>query len=192
MARAASVAVLLALALAAAGRAVAQAPEPGGLRYSPAANTFQCDLPGPDWRAFEEEEPSGPAVHLLGPDNPAGTYRAGISIRYFEKGQPGWYPLKEAIDRMRRSDKSSGRHATAPRMLRIGGVLSRIFEITEDRRLPADQLPSFEESLHHYVAVVPAGENYHVIKLSSSRDVYLDYRAPFVSFLKSFRPLGYR
>lgn len=165
---------------------------PFSARWSPPSNFFACELPGPEWRGFEEEETSGPVARILGPDAPSGTYRTGISVRWVEKGQPGWRPFKDAVEALRRSDKSFGRHATSPRPLRINGILSRSFEIIERRRLPPDQLPAYEEELHHYVAMVPLGDSYYVLKLSSSRENYLDYRDAFVRFLRSFRPLGGR
>lgn len=183
--------VLAELILFAAAAVWAQeAPRAG--RWSPPSNFFSCDLPGPDWRGFEEEEPGGPVARLLGPDGPFGTYRTGISVRWVEKGQSGWRPFKEAVEAMRRTDKSYGRHATSPRPLRVAGILSRVFEVTERRRLPPDQLPAMEEEIHHYVAMVPLGDGYYVLKLSSSRQNYLDYRDVFVRFLRSFRPLGGR
>lgn len=170
----------------------AAAEEPFVSRWAPPSNFFSCDLPGPEWSGFEEEEVSGPVARILGPDSPGGSYRAGISVRWVEKGQPGWRPYKEAIEALRRSDKEAGRHAGGARPLRIAGILSRIFEVTERRRLPPDQLPAAEEELHHYVALVPLGDSYYVIKLSSTRENYLDYRDAFVRFLRSFRPLGGR
>lgn len=168
------------------------AAERGLLRYSPPSQLFVCDMPGNDWNAFEEEEGSGFATHLLGPDNPAGTYRTGIDIRWVEKGQPGWSPLKQAIDEMRRGDKQTERSSTSVRPYRISGILARTFEISETRRLPADQAPSLEDEIHHYIAVIPSGESYYIIKLSSTRDIYFDYRELFVRFLRSFKPLGYK
>ena len=70
--------------------------------------------------------------------------------------------------------------------------MGRVFEVYATRRLPAQRLPMIEEQLHHYVALVPSGESYFVIRLSSSRDVYLDYRELFVQFLRSFKALGAR
>lgn len=162
------------------------------LRYTPASRGFYCDIPAEGWHAFEEEETAGSVVHILGPDNPSGTYRTGIDVRWVEKGQPGFVPFKEAIEDLRRADKRTGRAATGIRPLRISGILARTFEVNEPRLLPQDQLPALEEAVHHYVAVIPSGESYFVIRLSSTRDVYLDYRDLFVEFLKSFKALGYK
>ena len=95
---------------------------------------------------------------------------------------------KDAVERLRRADKSAGREATPVKLVRSGGVLARVFEVTETRRLPPERLPSSEKALHHYVAVVPSGAGYFIARLSSSRDVYLDYKEDWARFLKSFRP----
>lgn len=185
----------LALALAAllclmlAGRAGAE--EKPELRYTPPSQTFACDLPGPEWHAFEEEEAAGFAVHILGPDSETGTFRTGITVRWLEKGQPGWVPLKKHVDDdLRRSDGSTGRVATIVRPYRIPAGLSRIFEVVEKRRLPPDQLPSVEEELHYFYAVLPVGESYYEIKLGSTREEYFGYRDTFVKFLRAFHPIG--
>ena len=174
------------LLLTSCGLSSAEAPG-GYLGWSPRGRAFSCEIPR-GWSAFEEEEPQGFAAHFLGPDDPAGTYRAGIDVHWVERGQPGWVDWKDAVDRLRRPDKESRREATPVRLLRVGGVLSRVFEVTESRRLPPDHLPAAEEALHHYVAIVPGGESYYIIRLSSTRDVYLEYKEEFLRFLKSFRP----
>ena len=172
--------------------APALADEKPTLRYTPPSATFVCDLPSEEWHAFEEEEGAGFAAHLLGPDNPSGTYRTGIDIRWIEKGQPGWVPVKKYMEDLRRGDTDTDRTSTLIKPYRISGMLARVFEVVERRRLPEGQLPSLEEELHHYYAVVPIGENYYSVKLSSTRDVYYDYRELFVKFLFTFKPLGYR
>lgn len=182
--------LLLSLTLLAAAGLSRASAEDAALRYTPPSASFVCDLPGADWHAFEEEEGSGFATHILGPDNPNGTYRTGIDIRWIEKGQPGWVPVKKYIDDLRRSDKETGRSATIVQPYRMSGLLARLFEVVQHRRLPDSQLPSLEEELHDYYAVVPVGESYYSIKLSSTRDVYLDYRELFVKFLHSFKTLG--
>ena len=181
----------LAAAVLALGVPLAAQEASSPLRYSPSEKLFYCDVP-PGWQAFEEADAQGTTVHLLGPDGPAGGYRAGIDVRLYEKGQPGYLPVKEAVEEMRRSDKASERKATGLRPLRVSGVLARVFEVTEVRRLPEDRLPFVEEHLHHYVAVVPSCESYFIIRLSSNLEVYLDYRDLFVAFLKSFKGLGPR
>ena len=161
------------------------------LRYTPPSQSFTCDLPGPEWHAFEEEEGSGFAVHILGPDNRGGTYRAGLDIRWVEKGQAGWLPIKKQIDeRLRRNDPAAGRTATTVRPYRIPAGLARVFEVVETRRLPGDQLPSLDEELHYYYAMIPEGESYYEIKLASTREEYFQHRDLFARFLRSFSALG--
>lgn len=161
------------------------------LRWQPDSKLFYCDVPL-GWQPFEEEDPAGTAVHILGPDAPGGAYRAGIDVRWVEKGQPGYQTAKKLVDRLRRDDKTTDRHASTVRPMRIAGTLARTFEVTETRRLPPEGLPAVEEPLHQYVAVVPSGESYFLITLSSSRETYLDYRQLFVDFLHSFKSTGYR
>ncbi len=184
MLSAASLFALLSLAPAALGGDAA------GLRYSPPSSAFVCQLPDADWHGFEEEESAGFATHLLGPDNPSGTYRTGIDIRWIEKGEVHWVPLKRYIDDLRHGDTDTERVSTIVKPYRVGGMLARIFEVSERRRLPGDQTPSLDQELHHYYAVIPIGESYYSLKLSSTRDIYLDYRELFVRFLHSFKPLG--
>ena len=166
--------------------------KPAFLRYTPESHAFYCDIPSAGWQAFEEEDSGGLAVHLLGPDNPAGTYRTGIDIRFVDKAQPGFVPYKKALSDLRRSESLAQRDATAVRALRVSGTMARTIEVTEKRLLPQDQLPSSEEGIHHYVVIIPSGESYYIIRLSSSLDVYLDYKDFFLKFLSSFKLLGYK
>lgn len=184
---AAAFAALLCAALAPAARA----DDKPNLRWSPPSNTFVCDLPGPDWHGFEEEEGAGFASHILGPDDRTGTYRAGIDIRWIEKGQPGWMPLKKLIDdRLRRNDPVTGRSATIVRPYRVPAGLARVFEVVETRRLPGDQLPSVDAELHYYYALIPVGESYFELKMASTREEYFRYRDVFARFLRTFHPIG--
>lgn len=190
--------LLLALAWAAPARAQEKAPSaieaPQGRyrSYEPAARAFRCEFPIEGWLPMEEETAQGYAVHILGPDDPAGAYRTGIDVEFFEPGQPGFVPAKKALDELRREDKATDRTATSIRVVRGNGATSRLFEVTETRRLPAERLPSASTVLHHFIAVVPNGESYYVVRLSSTRDVYLEYRDEFLRFIKHFRPLGYK
>ena len=177
-------AISLVLLLAASG---VSAGEDATKRWSPANKGFACEIPRA-WQAFDEEEPQGSVAHILGPDNPAGTYRTGIDVHWVERGQPGFVEWKDAVERMRRADKETSREASPVRLFRTGGTLARVFEVTENRRLPPDRLPSSEQALHHYVAVVPSGSSYYIVRLSSTRDVYLDYKDEWARFLKTFRP----
>lgn len=166
-------------------------PPPTASRYTPSSRAFSCEVPS-GWTAFDEEEGGGTAVHLLGPDNPAGVFRAGIDIRYMERGQPGFKTFRQFVDDVRRSDDMTQRSATNLRPLRINAGLARVFEISETRRVPADRLPSVEEALHRYVGIIPSGDSYYVISLASTRDAYLDFKDLFTDFLRTFRPMGAR
>ncbi|MBI4377320.1 MAG: hypothetical protein HY549_12845 [Elusimicrobia bacterium] len=168
----------------------AQAGDGPGAYLSP-SGAFSCDIPA-GWNAFAEPDFAGQTVRIVGPDGPSGLYRAGIDVRWHEKGQPGFIPAAKALERWRAPDPRTGRSASAARPLRISGILARAFELVETRRLPLESLPALEEELHHYVAVLPRGEGYYVIRLSSSRESYLDYRKLFFDFLRSFKLSGTR
>ena len=56
--------------------------------------------------------------------------------------------------------------------------------------MPSDEGPSFDEEIHYYVAVIPVGEAYYLVRLVSSRASYLEYRDDFVRFMKSLRTLS--
>ena len=142
-------------------------------------------------RPVEEESAVGTVVRVFGPEDPSGLVRATLSVRLIDRDSPSFLPIKRGVDAMRASDKATSRETTPVRPLRVPAGLARIFEVTETRRLPADEGPSAPLRLHHYVAVLPyGGESYFVVRLVTERDEYLDYRDDFVRFLKSFRPLG--
>jgi hypothetical protein len=107
-----------------------------------------------------------------------------------DRDSPSFVPVKDAIEAMRRS--SPGREASPVHSVRIGAGLARIFEVTEIRRVPVDTGPSALLDLHQYVAVIPRGEAYYVIRLISARENYLDLRDVFQGFLKSLKPVGMR
>ncbi|MDD5629563.1 MAG: hypothetical protein PHU21_10900 [Elusimicrobia bacterium] len=189
--------LLLWAALSCAAPARAQETGPAGGRepkadhvhYLAPSHLFSCEAPR-GWQAFETEDALGPVVRLLGPDNPAGTYRAGLSVRWVEKGGPGYVEAKQAVEEMRRSDKDTKRSATAVTPMRVEGLLARLFEVVETRVLPLERLPAAEAQIHHYVAVIPSGRNYYLVRLSSARDVYLDFREDYLRCLKTFKPLA--
>ncbi len=156
--------------------------------YTPPSGMLTCDLPSQDWTAFEDEEPRGRALHLLGPDNPSGSFRTGIDIHFHDPRRPGFLPVKAAVSRLRREGGPTNRVATPIKRIKVGQTLARIFQVKEARRVPLDLSPSIQENLHHYVAVVEDGEAYYTIRLSSTEDVYLDFRDAFIAFLNSFRP----
>lgn len=179
-----------------AGTASAQyqqaARSDGGYRgYAPASGLFSCQIPASGWYPFDEEDAQGQVAHILGPENPAGDYRAGFSIRWVDPARSDYLDPKKAVDLMRRSDKATSRSSTPVRPLRVANLLARVFEIQESRTLPLERLPARSEVLHHYVAVIPTSSGYYVIKLSSSRDTYLDMRDEFTHFLKTFEPIGH-
>lgn len=184
-------ALLLACPLSAQEVFVPEQSSSGYRFYEPAGGSFRCQIPAA-WRPIEEESLQGPIVHIIEPEQAGKAYRSGIDVQLFEAGQPGVVPFKKAIDLLRREDKAFQRSATPVRLLRANGLLFRLFEVTETRLLPAESLPASQTPLHHYVAVAQSGESYFVLRLSSLRDVYLDYRNVFQLFVKSFRPLGYK
>ena len=155
--------------------------------YSPQSRLFSAEVPAQGWFPVEEETARGVVVRLYGPDSPSGGFRSTLSIRFFDKDTPGWTPAKQQVDALRKSDSEGRRSATPVRPLRINLGLARIFEVNETRRVPSEEGPSFEEELHHYVAVVPVGEAYYIVRLISDRTSYLNYRDDFVRFLKSMR-----
>lgn len=151
---------------------------------------FSCTLPK-GWTAFSEKDAMGYVVHILGPDDPNGSYRTGIDIHWFDSSNEGFIPVSKAVDGMRKSDSLTGRVSTPLRVMRGADTMARIFEITENRWLPSERLPSLKEHIHSYVAVLPRGRSYWIVTLSSARSVYLDYHDTFVDFLRSFHPLVY-
>lgn len=156
-------------------------------RYTPPSRMFTCDVPK-GWSVFEEDEGSGAAVHMLGPENAEGTFRSGLDVRFMEKGSAGYLPYRKFVDLMRKENEETQRSATSIRTMRTGAGLARVFEISETRRLPPDRLPSLEEQLHRYVAIIPSGDNYYFISLASTRDTYLDFRDLWAEFLRTFYP----
>ncbi len=203
-----SVFVVLALAAAPARadwlldaqRAAAAAPLPGEaapepaksdwIGFEPASRLFRAELPAEGWRTFEEEDALGAVVRAFGPDDPSGALRAELSVRLIDRDAPNFVPAKEALDAMRRPGPD--REPGAVRPLRIPAGLARVFEIVETRRVPVDEGPSAPLELHQYVAVIPRGDAYYLVRLTTSRASYLEFRDDFVRFLKSFRPIGAR
>lgn len=168
-------------------------PEPkkkAWIPYVPVSRLFSGEIPVQGWWPMEEETATGSVFRLLGPDSQSGAVRSVLSVRFYDKDTPGFLPIKQAVEIMRKEDKESGRKITPVRPVRVGLGLARTFEIVETRRMPGDEGPSFEEELHHYVAVIPVGEAYYLVRLISSRATYLDYRDDFVRFMKSMRTLS--
>ena len=167
-----------------------EAPKTGWIPYVPASRLFSGEIPAEGWWPMEEETATGSVFRLLGSDSQSGSVRTVLSVRFYDKDTPGFTPIKQAVDLMRKENKQSGRSVTPVRPVRVGLGLARTFEIVETRRVPSDEGPSFEEELHQYVAVIPVGEAYYLVRLVSSRATYLEYRDDFVRFMKSLRTLS--
>lgn len=158
--------------------------------FEPPSRLFRGEIPAEGWHAFDEEDALGSIVRIYGPEHDSGALRAVLSVRLIDRESPNFRPAKEAIDDMRRA--SPGRTISSAQPLRVTAGLARIFEITETRRLPLEEAPSAPMDIHQYVAVIPRGEAYYLIRLISAREDYLDYRGDFIRFLKSFRLFGAR
>jgi len=151
---------------------------------------LRSELPNRGWRAFEDEDALGSVLRVLGPDAPSGGTRAVLSVRLFDRSTPGFVPARQAADAMRRD--APGRDSTPVRAMRVAAGLARIFEVTQIRRETPDEGPALPETIHEYVAIVPRGESYYVVRLVSARDAYLETRDVFAHFLKQLRPVGAR
>lgn len=164
---------------------------PAGKRkaYVSPRRAFSCEVP-PGWKAFEEETPWGFSAHFLGPAQAAGAWRAALHVHFIDRRLPGFVPVEETLKRERKADPRTGRETTPLVRWRIGRRAARRFEISETRRLPLDRLPSRPVALHHFYALLPAGDSYFVVKLSTTRETYLDYREAFERVLDTFRVLG--
>lgn len=173
-----------------AGSVKPEPPRSAWMPYVPASRLFSGEIPVSGWWPMEEETATGSVFRLLGSDSHSGSVRTVLSVRFYDKDTPGFTPIKPAMELMRRENKETGRSITPVRPVRVGLGLARTFEIVETRRVPSDDGPSFEEELHHYVAVIPVGEAYYLVRLVSSRATYLEYRDDFVRFLKSLRSLS--
>jgi hypothetical protein len=172
------------------GESKPEAPKKAWTPYVPASRLFSGEIPVEGWWPMEEETATGSVFRLLGGDSQSGSVRTVMSVRFYDKDTPGFTPIKLAVDLMRRENKETGRVISPVRPVRVGLGLARTFEIVETRRVPSDEGPSFEEELHQYVAVIPVGEAYYLVRLVSSRATYLEYRDDFVRFLKSLRTLS--
>ena len=166
------------------------APKASWVPFVPSSRLFSGEIPVEGWWPMEEETATGSVFRLLGGDSHTGSIRTVLSVRFYDKDTPGFLPIKQAVDLLRRENKEASRSISPVRPVRVGLGLARTFEIVETRRLPSDDGPSFEEELHHYVAVIPVGEAYYLVRLVSSRATYLEYRDEFVRFLKSMRSLS--
>lgn len=163
----------------------------GLITYISPSKSFIVDIPR-GWEGFESASPRGIATHLLGPELADGGWRAAYHVHYFEKGAPGFAPLREMLKIERRKNRTMRRQVTPTTTWRVDRKPAKVFEVREERitrygRLPAERLP-----LHHFYAIVPNGTNaYYMIKLSVTENRYLEYREEFRRFLKSFRITSY-
>lgn len=153
--------------------------------------TFGCDVPAVGWSAMEEDTPLGSTARFFGPVEEGGAWRAALHVHYLDKAQPGFVPIDDAVKRARRSDSTAERSATSVRRARVARASARRFEVNETRLLPIDRLPAAPSALHHYLAFIPAGDGYFIVKLSTSRETYLERKPLFERVLKTFRVLGY-
>lgn len=187
---------LLALASPCAARGgayseLAPLPQGGLITYTSPSKSFIVDIPR-GWESFESETPRGIAAHLIGPKLADGGWRAAYHVHYFEKGAPGFAPLREMLKTERKKNRTMQRQVTPTTTWRVDRKPAKIFEVREQRIAPYGRLPAERLSLHHFYAIVPNGINaYYMIKLSVTEDKYLDYREEFRRFLKSFKITGY-
>jgi hypothetical protein len=165
-------------------------PKEGWVPYEPASRAFRAELPSSGWRPYEEDDALGSVVRILGPDDPSGAVRAVLSVRWVDRDAPNFVPAKAAVDALR--VPAPGRDPSSVRPFRVSAGLARIFEVVERKRLPLDEGPSAPTELHQYVAVIPRGEAYFVVRLTTGRDDYLDFRGFFVRFIKELKPIGAR
>ena len=179
------------LACVAAGPAFAQLfpsqqPKPKHFTYTPPHREFTCEVPT-GWQAFQEETLQGSSVHFMGPAEADGAFRAAIHVHYIQRGKPGFVPLETAVKRERRSDSGTSRDVSPIVFWHAAKAQARRFEVNETRQLPRDVMPSRPVELHHYYVFIPAGDSYFMIKLSSTRETYLNYKADFERLLSSFQ-----
>lgn len=185
-------AVLLAAALA-PGPALAAPPwsDPDRVEhFRPRNGTFLCEIPE-GWTGFEEETPRGVSVHLFGPVEAQGLWRAAYHVHSIEGSRPGFLPARDFLKAQRARIKSAQREATELMTWRVDRRPAKVFEVREQRFLPHGRLPAAWLRLHHFYAVVPNGrDDYFLVKLSTTEESYLKYREEFRRFLASFKPTG--
>jgi len=179
---------LSALLLLAAGTSAAA--DRGYVAYTAPGNVFTCEIPK-GWQAFGSETPFGSSVHVLGPAEEKGAWRAAIHVHFFQKSKPGFVPFDAMLKRERTPDVTTHRQATVVTRWRVSRGSGRRFDVTETRLLPPDILPAKPVVLHHYYAMVPAGDGYFVIKLSSTQEDYQRHRDDFDHLLSTFLITGY-
>ncbi len=158
--------------------------------YDPASRLFRAWIPGEGWRGSEEDDALGTVERFYGPEDSSGLVRATISVRLVDRDSAIFVPAKDAVAVMRREE--DGRKTTPLTTRRFPAGLARLFEVTRELRLPADEGPALPLTVHEYVAVIPRGEAYFVVRLTSARSDYLALRPLFVRFLEELHAVGDR
>ena len=157
------------------------------LPYTPPSGLFSAEIPE-GWAASEEETPRGIVTHIVGPSESKGSWHAAYHVHYFEKSKPGFVDSREAMKIFRERDKTTDRDADQMTTWRVDNKPAKMFQVRETRMLPGGRLPAERVSLHHFYMFVPSGrDEYYVIKLSTTEETFLDYRAEFRRFMASFR-----
>ncbi|OIO12443.1 MAG: hypothetical protein AUJ52_00120 [Elusimicrobia bacterium CG1_02_63_36] len=155
--------------------------------YTPPSGSFTVEIPE-GWVPFEAETPRGVATHIIGPSEADGAWRASYHVHYFQKGKPGYVAPREAMKAFRERDKDTDRDVDQITVWRVDQQAAKMFQVREKRMLPSSRLPSEIVSLHHFYMFIPSGrDEYYMIKLSTTEKTFLDYRAEFRRFMKSFR-----
>lgn len=154
--------------------------------YTPPSRSFSVEIPS-GWLALEENEPTGTVSHILAPADARTSFRAGLDIHWVDSHAGGHIPLKQAIELLRRKDPATHRSPGGLKRLSVDSGLARYFEVTESRHVPPERAPSRRIEIHHYLAVIPRGESYFLVRLASDRDSYLDYRDLFLKAVKSVK-----
>ncbi|MFH2201497.1 MAG: hypothetical protein ABIJ96_00130 [Elusimicrobiota bacterium] len=158
--------------------------------FQPPGRSFSADIPA-GWDTVEEKTPRSISVHILGPDEAAGAWRAAYHVHFYEKDFQDYLPARDFLKRLHDREGPAKQEATPLRSLRVSGRAARIFEVRESRLLPHGRLPAATVTLHHYYAFIPASSDaYAVVKLSTTEETFLEYRKEYMRFLKSFR-FGY-
>ena len=143
------------------------------------------------WTAFEQPSPAGTVTHIMGPESAPG-WRPSYHVHLVERGKPGYREPRAMLKALRRSEDASEREATSLETWRVARKSARLFEVRERRFSPAGRLPAELRALHHFYAYVPGvGEDYFIVKLTTSEDEYLKLRPEFRRFLESMRIVGY-
>jgi hypothetical protein len=162
----------------------------GWVPYESPSRLFHANLPAQGWRAYEEDDALGTVDRFLGPEDSGGLVRAAISVRLMDRDSAVFVPAKDEVEILRRDE--DGRKTSPLTTRRFPAGLARLFEVTREMRAPRDEGPALPSTVHEFVAVIPRGEAYFVVRMISAREDYLNLRPLFVRFLKELRPLSGR